>query len=156
MNSESLPYNIIIRPMVEMDVYDIHNIHTECLRTSLAGHYTPQQLESWLGGRTPQGYWRSQQAGSPYLVATINRAIIGYANWIGDELMSLFVQPKFQKSGVGTKLLEACETQTHLSCVKATLSAVEFYGRFGFKVIHEGYDVKREVRIPHIFMRRPT
>ena len=82
--------------------------------------------------------------------------MIGYANWKDDELMSLFVRPMFQKSGVGTLLLEACEVQTHLSCVKSTLSAVNFYSRFGFVVSHEGYDIKRDVRIPHIFMRKVT
>ncbi|MBJ6721823.1 GNAT family N-acetyltransferase [Bacillus sp. PR5] len=154
MNGESLPHNVVIRPMAEADVSDIHNIHTDCLQISLAHHYTQQQLEAWLAGRTPQGYWRSQQAGSPYLVATVNGIIIGYANWMGDELMSLFVRPGFQKSGIGTKLFEACDEQNRLACVKATLSAADFYSRFGFEVEQEGYDVKREVRIPHIFMRR--
>ncbi|NNU62983.1 GNAT family N-acetyltransferase [Ochrobactrum soli] len=155
MNNERFPLNIIVRPMVEMDVESIHNIHTECLRTSLACSYTPEQLEAWLAGRTPQGYWRSQQSGSPYLVAAINDEVIGYANWMDEELMSLFVQPKFQKSGIGSKLLNACDAQARLTCVKATLSAVEFYGRFGFKIVREGYDLKREVQIPHVFMTRP-
>ncbi len=74
---------------------------------------------------------------------------------MGDELMSLFVRPDFQKSGIGTKLFEACDERATLSYVKATLGAVDFYGRFGFRVEREGYDVKQEVRIPHIFMCRP-
>ena len=154
MNNENLPDNVIIRPMAETDVSEIHNIHTNCLQTSLANHYTHQQLQAWLYGRTPEGYWRSQQAGSPYLVATINDTLIGYANWMDEELMSLFIQPNFQKSGIGTKLFQACDDQATLSCVKATLSAVDFYKKFGFEADHEGYDIKHEVPIPHIFMQR--
>ncbi|MCK1274716.1 GNAT family N-acetyltransferase [Bradyrhizobium sp. 61] len=155
MSHENSSHHVVIRSMAEADVSDVHNIHTNCLQTSLANHYTRQQLQAWLTGRTPQGYWRSQQAGSPYLVATINNTIVGYANWTDDELMSLFVRPDFQKARIGTKLFEACDEQAELSHVKATLGAVDFYSRFGFKVEREGYDVKRDVRIPHIFMRRP-
>ena len=46
MNNEGLLHNIIVRPMAEMDVNDIHNIHTDCLQTSLSGSYTPQQIET--------------------------------------------------------------------------------------------------------------
>jgi GNAT superfamily N-acetyltransferase len=113
---------------------------TPALRSDV-GHEAPSHKAALTGG-------------VPYLVASINNIIVGYANWMGDELMSLFVQPNYHRTGIGSALFDACDQQNRISRVKATLSAVGFYRRFGFLVDHEGFDVKREVRIPHIFMRR--
>lgn len=154
MNSANQSFDILIREMSQSDIATIHSIHTQCLQTTLSHFYNEQQIQAWLAGRTPEGYWRSKEAGSPYLVASINNIVVGYANWMGDELMSLFVQPTNHKTGIGSALFEACDQKNRISRVKATLSAVDFYRRFGFVVDHEGFDVKRDVRIPHIFMRR--
>jgi L-amino acid N-acyltransferase YncA len=61
--------NVLIRPMEETDAAAIHEIHTACLRTTLKSHYSQEQLEAWLAGRTPQGYLRGAQHGETYLVA---------------------------------------------------------------------------------------
>lgn len=144
----------VIRPMCERDTPAIHEIHCECLQTSLASDYSREQLDAWMAGRSPDGYWRSFQSGSPFLVASIKGEIAGYANWVDDELMSLFVRPGCQNAGIGTKLFSACDEQACILQVKATPSAVDFYRRFGFQVVAHSFDVKRDVRLPHVFMQR--
>lgn len=145
---------VLIREMREADTVSVHDIHSECLLVSLLGHYTRREIDIWMEGRTPEGYWRSVQSGSTYLVAESEASIIGYANWDDDELMSLFVRPHIQHKGLGTALFNACDTRAELRCVKATLSAVGFYEKFGFRVDHHGHDMKRGIQIPHIFMTR--
>jgi hypothetical protein len=51
-------------------------------------------------------------------------------------------------------LFKACETNADIRCVKATLSAVEFYQRFGFLTVRQDATEKRGVPIPHILMTR--
>ena len=145
---------IIVRPMVEPDALAIHDIHTACLRHTLISHYSSEQLEAWLAGRTPAGYLRGAENGEVYLVAEFDGAVVGYANWQDQELLSLFVLPDFQNIGIGTLLFKACEANADIRRVKATLSAVEFYKRFGFLKVRQHAMEKRGVPIPHILMAR--
>jgi len=145
---------ITVRPMVESDAVVIHGIHTACLRNTLSSHYTSEQLETWLAGRTPAGYLRGAENGEVYLVAELDGAVIGYANWQEHELLSLFVSPEYQGRRVGTVLLKACDAYADIKCVKATLSAVEFYSRFGFQRVRRDAMEKLGVQIPHILMAR--
>jgi GNAT superfamily N-acetyltransferase len=140
--------------MAEPDALAIHDIHTTCLRHNLTSHYGPEQLAAWLMGRTPAGYLRGRENGEVYLVAELDGVVVGYANWQDQELLSLFVLPDFQGMGIGTLLFKACEANSHIRLVKATLSAVGFYKRFGFLSVRPDAMEKRGVQIPHILMAR--
>ena len=152
-NSEKTP-GVIIRLMVNTDAVSIHAIHTACLRNTLTSHYSSEQLEAWLEGRTPEGYLRGAENGEIYLVAERGQAVVGYANCQDQELLSLFVLPEFQNQGVGALLLKACDANADIRWVKATLGAVGFYSRFGFQLVRRGEMEKRGVQIPHILMAR--
>lgn len=152
-NPENMP-TLIIRPMVDTDAPAIHEIHTACLRQTLSSHYSSEQVEAWLAGRTPAGYLRGAENGEIYRVAELGEAVVGYANWQDQELLSLFVLPDFQNRGVGTLLLVACDANAGIRWVKATLGAVEFYSRFGFRTVRRDQMEKRGVKIPHILMAR--
>lgn len=152
-SSENTP-RVIVRPMINTDAVAIHAIHTACLRKTLSSHYSSEQLEAWLEGRTPEGYLRGVENGEIYLVAEWGQAIVGYANWQDQELLSLFVLPEFQNQGVGTLLLKACDASADIRRVKATLGAAAFYSRFGFLRVRRGEMEKRGVQIPHILMAR--
>lgn len=152
-NSEN-PSRVIVRPMINTDAVAIHAIHTACLRKTLSSHYSCEQLEAWLEGRTPEGYLRGAENGEIYVVAERGEAVVGYANWQDQELLSLFVLPEFQNQGVGSLLLKACDANADIRWVKATLGAVGFYSRFGFLRVRRGEMEKRGVQIPHILMAR--
>jgi predicted N-acetyltransferase YhbS len=152
-NSENAP-RVIVRPMINTDAEAIHGIHTACLRKTLSSHYSSEQLEAWLEGRTPEGYLRGAENGEIYLVAERGQAVVGYANWQDQELLSLFVLPEFQNQGVGALLLKACDANADIRWVKATLGATGFYSRFGFLRVRRGQMEKRGVQIPHILMAR--
>ncbi len=145
---------LTIRAMTEADTPSVHRIHTECLTRSLADHYSPAQLAAWMHGRSPQGYWHFANAGETFRVAELSGEVIAFANWRDRELRSLFVLPEHQRSGIGARLFAACAAEAPLDFVKATASAVGFYERFGFVAIGPGFDLKRDVRLPHIAMRR--
>jgi GNAT superfamily N-acetyltransferase len=147
---------ITIREMLEADTVSVHRIHTECLTTSLTSHYSITELEAWMYGRSPEGYWRFANSGETFRVAERDGNIVGFANWQGEELRSLFVSPAHQRSGIGSLLFESCDRETLITLVKATLGAVSFYERFSFVETKPGYDLKRGIRLPHVVMRRPV
>lgn len=143
-----------IRPLQPADAVAIHAIHTACLQITLATHYSADQRAAWGAGRTPEGYLRGAAAGEIYLVAEEAGAVIAYANWQEDELLSLFVHPDHQRQGLGRRLFRACDAAATLTRVKATLGATAFYEAFGFRMIRPDIHLKRDVPIPHILMAR--
>lgn len=140
--------------MREADTIHVHRIHTECLTMSLVNHYSPEALDAWMFGRSPEGYWRFANSGETFRVAEIDGEIVAFANWRDEELKSLFVTPARQRSGIGSALFSACEREARLTLVKATLGAVGFYTRFSFVEAGRGFDLKRGVELPHVVMRR--
>jgi GNAT superfamily N-acetyltransferase len=140
--------------MVESDALAIHDIHTACLCHTLRSHYSSEQLEAWLAGRTPAGYLRGANDGEVFIVAELSGTVVGFANWQDQELLSLFVLPHFQNTGIGTLLFKACEANADIRCVKATLGAVEFYQHFGFIRVRQDAIEKQGMLIPYILMAR--
>lgn len=145
---------IIIREMHEADTISVHRIHTECLTTSLTDYYSAGELEAWMYGRSPEGYWRFANSGETFRVAELDDVIVGFASWQGEELRSLFVNPACQRAGIGSTLFEFCDRENRISFVKATLGAVSFYRRFFFVEAGRGFDMKRDIQLPHVLMRR--
>jgi putative acetyltransferase len=150
---------MIIRSMVPADTEAIHAIHGMCLQRTLLGHYTREQIEAWMAGRTPQGYLRAAEAGERFFVAEEAGAVVGYASWQDDELLSVFVHPDFQGRGIGSALMSACfddaaRGDATISIVKSALGAEAFYGRYGFLVVCPGSTTKRGVIIPDTRMHR--
>ena len=144
----------VIREMREDDTIHVHQIHTDCLTISLKDHYSTAELEAWMYGRSPEGYWRFASSGETFRVAEQNGHIVGFANWQRDELRSLFISPAHQHVGIGSALFRFCDRENRVAFVKATLSAVPFYSRFSFVEAGRGFDMKRGIQLPHVAMRR--
>jgi GNAT superfamily N-acetyltransferase len=105
-------------------------------------------------GRSPEGYWRFANSGETFRVAERDGEIVGFANWQGDELRSLFVSPECQRAGIGSTLFAFCDRENRVSFLKAALGAVSFYKRFSFAEAGRGFDMKRGIQLPHVLMRR--
>ncbi len=140
--------------MLERDINHVHHIHTSCVRHTLREYYSPIEIRAWLLGRHPQAYWQAVLAGEDYWIADYDGTPIGFASKRQDELLSLFVAPAWQRSGVGSLLLGYKDRLGEIWQLKATLNAVGFYQRFGFQTIATAYQEKRRVRIPYVHMQR--
>jgi GNAT superfamily N-acetyltransferase len=152
---------MVVRRMRPEDASDAHTIHTQCLTRTLREQYNDEQRAAWLSGRSPEGYLRAAASGEHFFVAEQEGAVIGFASWRDDELLALFVHPDEQMKSVGSTLLTAClddaASQGHvITVLKATMGSVNFYERYGFRVITKEADVKLGVEIPHILMRRDS
>ena len=147
---------LLIRPMLSDDVGAVHVINMNCLFRTLKETYTAQQIEAWAQGRTAEGYLEAAR-NETFVVAETSSIVVGFASWEANELISLFVQPEYQRHGIGTALLAYCAAQAandgfELTVVKAALGAQTFYERFGFETERTATTVKGGVEIPYAMM----
>jgi GNAT superfamily N-acetyltransferase len=150
-----------IRPMRPDDATAIHELHGRAVRESCAPLVDPAVVEAWLHSRTPEGYLSAaDQGGEHFWVAEDEHGcVIGFASWRDDELVALFVDPDFQRQGLGQRLYAACVTDAHdrghrLTRLRSTRNAVSFYEALGFRRLEDGWEMKRGQRIPHVKMER--
>ncbi len=152
---------IEIRAMRDADAAGMHELHTKAVRQVCATLLESDVVEAWLYGRTPEGYLRAaNDGGESFWVALADTdRIAGFASWRDNELMSLFVDPDSQGLGLGRRLFQACEEDAArkgavITRLISTLNAQTFYETRGFQAGQRGYVEKRNMRIPHIEMRR--
>lgn len=150
---------LVIRPMVDEDAEALDSIHRHCLGITLARHYTSEQLRTWREGWSPQGFVEARGEGDVIFVARRGERCIGFVGSYRGILLSLFVHPAAQKQGVGGHLLRhamrvAEEQGEPLVFLRAALGAAPFYEKFGFSVVQASGEMKLDVFIPYVEMRR--
>jgi GNAT superfamily N-acetyltransferase len=102
-------------------------------------HYSPEQIDRWMGERTPV-FYEALIAGGRMVVADRAGVVIGFVDAEPGELTRLFVLPEVAGAGLGVRLLKVgVETarvgRRGLIRVEATLNAESFYRRNGFRKI---------------------
>lgn len=111
-----------------------------------------EALQFILSRNTPE---RIQEFASCYvLVSTLATAIVGIAALEGNEIKRMYVDPAFQRQGIGTQLIKELEIEAHkqnlsLLTIEAQPNAVPFYKSLGYKIINEEY-LNRDQAIFHI------
>lgn len=153
--------NIKLRPATAEDRNALWRVHTQAIRVSACSRYDAAQIEAWAGRLTPEGYQRYPGC---YLVAETEEGRVagfGELNHEAGEVEAVFVDPEFGRRGIGSQLLQALEElawQQGLTAlvVDASLNAVEFYERAGYRqaaptVCVYGKDV---VKVPGMLMTK--
>jgi GNAT superfamily N-acetyltransferase len=107
------------------------------------GHYSEEQISGWMGERTP-AYYEDIIAHGLMVVAERGGVIVGFVDSEPGELTRLFILPEAAGSGLGKRLLEIGIEHARRGSkggvkVEATLNAVQFYERFGFKATGTGH-----------------
>ena len=116
-------------------------------KASIAGlgrrHYSENQIENWMGERSPVYYERLIDNGRLYVCEKDDR-IVGFVDADPGEVTRLFLLPEVAGKGVGKRLLEIGIAQARLNHagpirVESTLNAEGFYERFGFRKLEKSY-----------------
>lgn len=138
---------ISLRPAEETDASLMSAIHIAAIKALPPTLYTEKELLAWRNYRDqPDGsnILRSMKV-ETFWVAVERDIVTGFASYIIDELIGLYVHPKYQGKGIGRALVEHfCYEATNRGMDKvittASLYAEGFYLRLGFIAIQ---------RVPH-------
>ncbi len=161
------PKSIRIRKAADKDIPALHALIEASVRGLMSGAHTPAQIEGALGtllGLDTQliadgTYFVAESAGAggkPLLVAcggwSKRKTLFGSDHREGREdalldpandaakIRAFFVHPDWTRRGIGTQILEACESAAHAAGFKqfelgATLTGVPLYEVHGYKVV---------------------
>jgi putative acetyltransferase len=127
----------VTRRAVPADATAVRSVIERAIRVSAAGVYPPSAVEAWAAGRTAEAV-RQMIEDTEGLVATVDRAILGWANLDGNEVDQLYVDPGAGGQGVARCLYEAVEQLARNSGLVelkavASLRAEPAFRRFGFR-----------------------
>lgn len=119
-----------------------------------AEHDLPQVLDIWEAAARevytffPGEFWQAERCrvatlylpASETWVCEADMRLVGFVSLLGNEVGGLFVQPKFQRRGVGRALLEIVQQLRPMLEVDVFTEnplAIKFYKRHGFFEICE-------------------
>ena len=127
-----------IRRAVAADSPAIFDVHVGAITRLCAAAYAPEEIESWIVNKKPDGYV-SVIAANDFFVATTADRVVGFSELEPQsaEIRAVYVHADFMRRGLGTLLLRTTEdaarargaTRVHL---RATLNAVAFYQARGY------------------------
>ncbi|MBD2198129.1 GNAT family N-acetyltransferase [Calothrix parietina] len=133
---------IILRPAQPTDARDLSIIHIAAIKALPATFYSPEELLAWRNNRDrpDNGNIFKLIKADNFWVAVIDNVITGFASYIDDELIALYVHPQYQGRGIGRNLVEhfcdrAREQGIDRVMTTASLYAEGFYSRLGFTAI---------------------
>jgi len=127
---------IILRAACAGEGHFLFEITERSVRALADRHYSAEQIDHWMSGRSA-GYYERIIAAGGTTVACDGAHIVGYVDAVPGEIKRLFVAPGVVGKGLGTRLLHVGlvrARQGHAGplLVLATLNAEGFYARHGF------------------------
>jgi len=151
----------VIREAEAGDAARIVEIHARSVRALCSGDYTAEQIDAWIGKRTPEEM-ALRIAMHPFFVADHNGKLTGYAtyNVNSSELLSIYVDPDFARQGVASALMnellaDARSKGLATLWLDASFTAVPFYETVGFVRIMETTHIFRGVPLECVRMEMP-
>jgi putative acetyltransferase len=137
----------------------MRDLHVASIREVASSHYNPAQIAAWSGNRKPSQYRQWMADGLTMWVALRGKRLAGFAGSSCGELHVLFVHPDQIGRGVGSALLEEVERDARRSgaanlLCPASLNAISFYRRRGFRPERRGSLRFGGTAVPYVAMRK--
>jgi GNAT superfamily N-acetyltransferase len=149
------------------DAAAIASAHADSIRSIGPLFYTPEVVEAWGAGLTPDIYVTAMAGGEAFFVATGvldgQAVILGFSTHrIDDDEdgVSVYVRGVAARQGIGTGLLRLAEehARAHGAAsiqIQASLAGVDFYRSNGFEETGRGEAQLMSGRsMPCVFMRK--
>lgn len=131
---------IAARKATGRDATFILGVHLNSVRALCRDHYSPEQIDEWVGTKTAESYSAGMNRGEAFVVAEDESRIVGFAvlDPSEGEIKAVYVDPNYSRRGVGTLMLSkleqiAAESGLHKLHLKSTLNAVGFYRHAGYE-----------------------
>ena len=130
-----------IRDFRKEDAPRASSLIVECYQKLDVGGHTAIGLKIQIAGNSPENLLK--RAGTiNYFVAVDNDRVIGICGYDEEKIRTLFVDTKYQKLGIGSKLLETVLQEAKKEGLKtvttwSTILAEPFYSLAGFQRVGE-------------------
>jgi SAM-dependent methyltransferase len=149
---------LLIRGACASDARDMHQLHARAVDAFCREHYSDDQVEVLLIGRTPEGYLPAIKRDEMFVMECDGR-MVGFGHATQGEVQALFVDPDQTGRGVGSALLRhAIElaARGHEGPIQltSTLNAVGFYRAHGFVEVEPTELNKHGVALPFVLMEQ--
>ena len=158
---------IQIRQAHTGDAQAIAAAHLDSIRSIGPAFYSPEVVEAWGAGLTPDLYVTAMGGGEAFFIATGDiedePAVLGFSTHRGDDAQdgaSVYVRGRLVRRGIGTALLRVAEAHAvaHGATtiqIQASLAGVEFYKANGFEELGHGQaQLLSGHSMPCVFMRK--
>lgn len=131
-----------MRPACADDAAAIHAVHARAVR-STGSHYTVDEREAWVGGRTPADYLAAIRGRHVVVAESVDPPprVLGFGQLLTTEglVEAVYVDPDAGRRGIGAALFAALEREARSRGVRAltldaSLNSVPFYRALGFDV----------------------
>ena len=148
---------ITIRTATSEDAARLNELHIASVRALCSGHYTPEIIEGWLLGRTPDGYLEPIRRAAIF-VAESDGEIVGFGEAGPGVVIAVYVERSMVGLGIGRRILQhALALARRAGCnpvmVESTLNASAFYRRHGFREVSRASVKRNHVEVPIVVMR---
>lgn len=130
---------LTIRNAKKADSSKIWEVRSKAIKGIKPEYYTPDEIEAWYKNEIPPNF-SEVITKLDWLIASFGDEIVGTGFLDADkaEVGAIFVDPKYQRNGIGFKILNKIENIAKKKKIvtlylDATLSAVEFYKASGYE-----------------------
>lgn len=125
------------------DCEGICRVQRSAITILCGGHYTPEEIEAWVGPKRPEDYVQAIQD-EVVLVSKLEGQVVGFAQMTRHDgvIKALYVDPNHARCGIGSRLLAALEGEAQtlgraVITIVAPLNAVSFCLSKGFSSLGE-------------------
>jgi GNAT superfamily N-acetyltransferase len=161
------PGEIETRRADPRDAEAIALAHVDSIRSIGPAFYTPEIVEAWGAGLTPDIYVKAMEGGEAFFIATGHvdgeHVVLGFSTHRIDDTQdgaSVYVRGSAARQGIGTTLLRLAEGHalahgaTSIQ-IQASLAGVAFYTVNGFEELGRGKALLISGQsMPCVFMRK--
>jgi N-acetylglutamate synthase-like GNAT family acetyltransferase len=130
---------VLIRKALVTDAEQIWAVHSASIREVCSGSYTLEQIDEWIAVLAP-GHYLEPIETLEFVVAEVDGQVQGFCilNLDTGELHAVYVAPAACGRGIGRELMTWAENTASRHgwaelFLKATLNAVSFYEKCGFR-----------------------
>lgn len=140
---------MVVRPFRPADGPALAVLHCRAILALPDGDYSRAERESWVHGLSAGGYAAAVADEELIQVALDGSGEpIAFCSHRDEAILGLYVDPDWQRHGIGRRLLQRAELMMaasgcEIARANSSLSAGPFYVRCGYRLLGEGRHVTR-------------
>jgi GNAT superfamily N-acetyltransferase len=132
---------LIVRTFQEADLLPLKSLIHRTITTCYPGYYGPEAVRFFLDYHSEQAIRQDAREGRTLVLERAGR-VLGAGTLLGDEIKRLFVDPAFQRQGMGRLLVQQLEeaavaADVTMVLLDASLPSRAFYDRLGYATVEK-------------------